>query len=400
MANHGDWTADFEALARQYWTGWNEMMRQAGASGAMPGARAPGFGMPGFGGPALGLPQGMGGMGGWQDMLAQWTRAAMAMGAAQPQAGFGGTMHDTLGRFQAQAGDWYGRMQALAAQVAGQGLGAAEIASKWKELLEQNGENAWLEMFRAMQSPQAHGFEQWYEAVQPMLQGWRNEARSWLGMPAFGVAREHQERLQALMKAQLDYQESLAAHNEVLLRSAQEAHENFERKLSAHEAPGLEITSARALFDLWIDAAEEAFAAMALSGDYREVYGRMVNAQMKLRQDVQREIEQATGLVGMPTRTEMEAAHQKIAQLERLVRRLQRQGDAATDEPVAARRAPARKAPARAAAKTAAATPARKPAKKAVATKKVAKRPAKRKATQPTRATPAKAARKTVKRSR
>ena len=29
MANQANWNGDFDALARQYWAGWNEMMRQA-----------------------------------------------------------------------------------------------------------------------------------------------------------------------------------------------------------------------------------------------------------------------------------------------------------------------------------------------------------------------------------
>ena len=48
------------------------------------------------------------------------------------------------------------------------------------------------------------------------------------------------------------------------------------------------MTSARALFDLWIDAAEEAYAQVALSPEFREVYGAYVNAQMRLRNGMPR----------------------------------------------------------------------------------------------------------------
>ena len=412
MANQANWNGDFDALARQYWAGWNEMMRQAAnvqgaqaspfASMGGMGGMGQGFAMPGFGAPGFGQaawPDAMPnmGMGGWQDALAQWGRFAQSMGA-QPQPDLNATLNDTLGRFQQQAGDWYGRMQQHAGEFTGQAVGAAEIAERWKQLLEQNGEGAWLEMFRSMQSPQMHGFDQWYESVQPMLAGWRNEARGWLGMPTFGVAREHQERLQKMMQAQLDYQDTVAAHNAMLSKSAQRAYENFEKKLAEHESPGLEITSARALFDLWIDAAEDAFADMALSSDYREAYGAMVNAQMRLRQDVQKEIEHATGQLGMPTRTEIEAAHRKIAELERIVRRMMR-GDVAPTPRASGDQAPRRPASPKSAAK-----PASKPARKAAAKKAADKKaPARKPASKKTAAKkPAarKAARKTVKRSR
>lgn len=404
MANQADWNSDFDALARQYWAGWNEMMRQAAnvqGAQASPfagmGGMGQGFAMPGFGAPAFGQAPWPGvtshmGMGGWQDALAQWGRYAQSMGAQQAPD-LNATLNDTLGRFQQQAGDWYGRMQQLAGEFSGQAVGAAEIAERWKELLEQNGEGAWLQMFRGMQSPRMHGFDQWYEAVQPMLAGWRNEARGWLGMPTFGLAREHQERLQKMLQAQLDYQETVAAHNAMLSKSAQAAYRNFEKKLAEHESPGLEITSARALFDLWIDAAEDAFADMALSSDYRDIYGAMVNAQMRLRQDVQREIENATGQLGMPTRTEIEAAHRKIAELERIVRRMMR-GDAASPSRTANEEAPKRPAPRQRAAKPAS-KPARKPPAKKAASKKVAS-----KTTGAKKTAASKAARKTVKRSR
>ena len=297
----------------------------------------------------------------------------MSMAQPQPQMpGLDTALNDTLGRFQVQAGDWYGRMQQLAAQLAGQSISAAEIASKWKEMLEDSGEDAWLGMFRAMQSPKVHGFEQWYSAVQPLLENLNQEAKSWLGLPTMGLARGHQERLQKLAKAHLDYQDKVAAYNATLMQSAQKAYENFEKKLTEHEAPGFEITSARALFDVWIDAAEDAFAQMALSRDYREVYGQMVNAQMQLRQDMQKEVENATALLGIPTRTEVEAAHRKIAELERLVRHLMR-GEAAKNAvetpPASAppKRTAAKKAVhvAKVVAKTAAVKPVSKPAKSA-----------------------------------
>src|SRR3546814_19084765 len=55
---------------------------------------------------------------------------------------------------------------------------------------------------------------------------------------------------------------------------------------------------------------------------FREVYGKLVDAQMRLRGGVQREVEQASALFGMPTRTELDGAHRKNMELERQVRRL------------------------------------------------------------------------------
>ncbi|MGE8234146.1 MAG: poly(R)-hydroxyalkanoic acid synthase subunit PhaE, partial [Stenotrophomonas sp.] len=70
------------------------------------------------------------------------------------------------------------------------------------------------------------------------------------------------------------------------------------------------------------DAAEEAYAKVALSEDFQHIYGELANAQMRLRAASQSELERACDAMGVPTRTEMDAAHRRIAELERQVRRL------------------------------------------------------------------------------
>lgn len=327
---------DFEALARQYWNAWGEAMRRG-----LPGAHADAAGMPG-----------------WQDAVDWWSQLAHG-GRAEANA--------AVERFNAQARSWFGQMQQLAAQFAGQPAGAADIAAEWKRALGAIGDNPFPELFRTMRGRGAQGLEQWIEDATPYLEAMRREAGTWLGMPAFGLGREHQERRQQLLQAQLDYQQRNAAYNALMFKALQRAFEVFESKLAEHEEPGRQLGSARALFDLWIDAAEEAYAGIALSPEFREVYGALANAQMRLRQGVQREVEQAGALLGMPTRSEVDAAHRKIAELERALRRLR---TAATDpeSPAAAEAAGSGRRAARPASGSggkAAAAPAAKPAARA-----------------------------------
>ena len=283
--------ADFEALARQYWNAWGETMRGAASPEALQaGTQA------------------------WHDGIDWWTRLVH---------GNRGEANAAVERFNTMAHDWYGKMQQVAAQFAGQDAGAAEIARAWKQALGAAGENPFPEMFRAMRGQGQQGLDQWIEDASPFLEAFKREGLSWLGMPAFGFAREHQERWQALAAAQLEYQDRTAAYNALMLKAAQRAYEVFEDKLAARaKQPDAKLKSARALFDLWIDAAEEAYAEIALSPEFREVYGALVDAQMRVRAGVQQQVEQAAAQLGMPTRTEVDAAHRKIAELERQVRRL------------------------------------------------------------------------------
>ena len=300
--------SDFESLARQYWNAWGETMRQGGAAATPAGTP------------------------GWEDAVDWWSKLARGDGADANAA---------VDRFNAQARDWYGQMQQVAAKFAGQQATAADITAEWKRALGAIGENPFPEMFKAMQGPGAQGFDQWTESAKPFIDAWRREGKSILGMPAFGSGREQQERLQQLMQAQLDFQQREGAYNALMMKALQRAYGVFQDKLAEREEPGRQLTSARALFDLWIDAAEEAYAQVALSPEFREVYGAYVNAQMRLRNGMQGEIEQACAAMGMPTRTEVDAAHRKIAELERVLRRMRDAGESAgnASEPQASVRA-------------------------------------------------------------
>lgn len=294
--------ADFGTLARQYWEAWGEALR--GSAAEQPGDAARMAAQA------------------WQDMLGWWTRQAPGNPSSD----------DVLMRFNRLAGEWYARMQQLAAQFAGREAGAAEVARAWKEVLGGAGGNVFAGLLGGMDGRGLQGFGRWYEEAKPWLQSWLDEGRAWLRMPAFGFTREHQERLQALAAANLECQEATAAFDALLAKASEDAFAAFERLLEARGEQGRPVTSARELFDLWVDAAEEAYAAIALSKEFRTAYGRYVDAMMRLRAGVQKEVELACATLGMPTRTEMDAAHRKIAGLERALRRMR--GAPGDDDPV------------------------------------------------------------------
>jgi class III poly(R)-hydroxyalkanoic acid synthase PhaE subunit len=324
MANSG--LGDFEQLARQYWGAWGDAMRghAAPAQPSVPG---------------------------WNDALNWWSQLAKGAGTGSANGA-----DEAVNRFNSQAQHWFGQMQQLAAQFAGQNASATDVSAAWQRMLGANGVNPFTDVFKSMQGPGQHGIEQWMEQMAPLLQSMQRDGRSWLGLPAFGFAREHQERWQQLAQAQLDYQEKNNAYNALMAEATQQAFRRFEDKLAERSEPGRQIGSARALFDLWIDAAEDAYAEVALSPRFREAYGDMVNAQMRVRAGLQREVEQYCNQLGVPTRTEVDAAHRKIVQMERELRRLR---DALQERASAAPAAEA-KPGAKAAKKTAAARPAAK----------------------------------------
>jgi class III poly(R)-hydroxyalkanoic acid synthase PhaE subunit len=293
MANFAPpWPGDFESLAKQYWNFWGDALRQGAMGDAPPSASAPR----------------------WQQAVDWWSQL-LPGGSAQ--------VNDTVERFNRQARDWFGQMQQVAAQFAGRDHSPADITQAWRQVLgAHGGANPFADIFRAMQGQGQHGVEGWVEQAKPYLDAMQHEGARWLHLPAFGPAREHQERWQKLAQAQQECQHRQNEYNALMMKAAQRAFDIFEEQLGARAEPGRQLGSARALFDLWIDAAEQAYAEAALSPEFRKVYGALTNAQMRLRRSVQQEVEQVCSLFGMPTRTEVDSAYRKIAELERALRRV------------------------------------------------------------------------------
>lgn len=207
---------------------------------------------------------------------------------------------------------------------------AAEIARRWRELVAGG---TITDPLAGVPGPGAGGGERWFASLQ---QRFGRELRAGLDLPAFGPAREQQEHWQALLKAQLDAQEAQAAYQRLLAQALERAFVLFENKLAEHEAPGRQLTSVRAVYDLWIDAAEEAYAEVALREDFAKVYGNMVNSQSRLRIASAVEVEAWCKAMGLPTRSEVTASHRKVHALEREVRALKAQLAASSQPSVSA----------------------------------------------------------------
>jgi len=152
--------------------------------------------------------------------------------------------------------------------------------------------------------------------------GFAAEMRGALGSAPLGLMREHQQRWQAFAQAQIDLQTVMERYNTLMQKVQREGMARFEAKLRAHSEPGKQLASARALFDLWIDASEEAFAQIALGPEYRHVYGELVNAQMRVRQCGMAIVEEQLKSLGLPSRTELDSNHKRTHELSREVRAL------------------------------------------------------------------------------
>jgi class III poly(R)-hydroxyalkanoic acid synthase PhaE subunit len=287
-----DWMKDWQAMQKQYWTAWTDATRAVKPE--TPDPATP-----------------------WHEGFEQWARLF----------GDSGKHNETLDRLLSSAKNYSALMQSMVSAAAGKPLGDGG-AQMWTDALRQGfnmfgGGDALLQnnplaqMFKGIRGPGVQGFDQLAQTFMPFLEQAKQESMAWLHAPAFGYMREHQEHFQKMAAAFVEYQNATAQYNELILKASQRGFELFQDKLAAREEPGRQIDSPRALYDLWVDAAEEAYQQIALSEEFRKVYGDVVNAQMRVRSQIQQEVERVGVDLGMPTRTELNSVHKRLHELRR-----------------------------------------------------------------------------------
>lgn len=281
---------DWQAMSRRYWDAWNDATRKAfeTSSQTMKADATP-----------------------WHEGLEQWSRMFTQQGSQS----------ETMERLLAGAKSYFALLQSLAAKSA-EGNGALD-ARAWTDTLRESFnfpgadaslfDNPLARALREIAGKGVNGFEELGKGIEP----WLREMQALMGLPAFGYLREHQEHYQKFAQAMLDQQQQTNRYTALLARASARAFELFEDKLAARAEPGRQIESVRALYDLWVDAAEDAYAEIALSDEFREVYGALVNAQMRVRKHVQEEVERVATDLGMPTRSEIDSMGKRLHEVRR-----------------------------------------------------------------------------------
>jgi len=327
-----DWVKDWEALQHQYLAAWSDLMQKtAPAAPAPPPFSMPFGNIPGM--PGAGQSAGASATP-WHEGLEQWARLF----------GKPGGQSETVERM-VESGKAYVEMIKNMLGGAGASMGAANPGQPWIDAMRGGfggaapfsipgvdaANNPFLKAVHDIAGRGAQALGDLPAAFAPFLAQFRQENLSWLRMPAFGLAREHQEHYQRTALAFVDYQEALRNYNALLLKASQRGLELLEDKLAERSEPGRAIDSPRALYDLWVDAAEDAYAEIALSDEFAKAYGELANSQMRMRAQIQAEVERIGTDLGMPTRSELNSVHQRLHDLRREFRDVNGESSAIAD---------------------------------------------------------------------
>jgi polyhydroxyalkanoate synthase subunit PhaE len=261
---------DYQAFAQQSWDAWMRYLQQ------QPGTSVP-FGF----GPAPTPPA--------DDFLTRSLASLQAYGSWLQQAAGGG-----LGQF----GNWQ----------------QPTVVQPFLAAFNQ----PFAQTVAGLDSASAFGLDhQWRSWLQAMQRSGMGGLSMPSQMAAFGITREMQLDQQAMTAAINHYAQINARYQTLLQQVNAQGIERLQDMLKEHVEPGKQIESLKALYDLWVDAMEDAYSKMALSDEYRDVFGALVNAQMQVRKLQHQQTEQMCRELGIPTRSEVDGLGKRLQQLRR-----------------------------------------------------------------------------------
>jgi len=163
-----------------------------------------------------------------------------------------------------------------------------------------------------------------------------------LGMGA--ATTSEGQRAWELVAQLAQLQAQLAAHwHEIATAASQQ----FMARLGTVSAEAPTLERSLKLYELWVDCAEEAYAATVHRDDFARLQSQLANASAALLVEQRRHAETLARAFGLPTRTEVDALHAQLKELQRQLSGLATvgpvppaSGGEAANEPVGA--APAR----------------------------------------------------------
>ena len=273
----------------------------------------------------------------WAQSFDLWRKAS----GAQVQPDFQQAMDKCM-----DMGKGYFAMAEQVSKSMNAGAEPAEAINQWMDQLKQS-----LQQFGSMpgfDGSAVNGFmKQWFNptsswqqmtaGMMPMNQGaWQIPGMNMAGMntpsfnlgemidpfgtmleaPGVGYFREPQAKQQKGLQLALEYNQANQAFNQAFLQVATESIRDFQArimKMDAETAP----KSLRELYDLWVDTSEEHYAKFAMSEEYQELYGDMVNRLMIMKKHYSEIADDTLRAMNLPNTREVDTMQERLQQLRR-----------------------------------------------------------------------------------
>ncbi len=137
-----------------------------------------------------------------------------------------------------------------------------------------------------------------------------------LSSPGIGYFREPQEKQQKGIQLAMEYHEANQAFNQAFLRVSTESIQGFQARLLKLE-PTAVPKSLRELYDLWVEISEEHYAEFAMSEEYQDLYGDMVNRLMIMKKHYSEITDDTLRSMNLPNTREVDTMQERLQQVRR-----------------------------------------------------------------------------------
>jgi class III poly(R)-hydroxyalkanoic acid synthase PhaE subunit len=273
----------------------------------------------------------------WAQSFDLWRKAS----GAQVQPDFQQAMNKCM-----DMGKGYFAMAEQITKNMGAGAAPAEAINQWMDQLKQS-----LQQSGGMPGFNGGGandfMKQWFNptsswqqmaaGMMPMNQGaWQIPGMNMAGMntpsfnlgemidplgtmleaPGVGYFREPQAKQQKGLQLALEYNQANQAFNQAFLKVATESIQGFQArilKIDADTTP----KSLRELYDLWVEISEEHYAEFAMSEEYQELYGDMVNRLMIMKKHYSEIADDTLRAMNLPNTREVDTMQERLQQVRR-----------------------------------------------------------------------------------
>ena len=165
------------------------------------------------------------------------------------------------------------------------------------------------------------------QGMEDMINPVYDEMNKLLGTPGVGPDRETHEKHRNYTRLWMDYQRANQEYNTAHHRVGKETIERLMQQMIDLSETGGSLNSMREVYDLWIDCAEEAYADFAYSDEYQDVYGRMINSLMALKQESRSMIDETASSLGLPSSKGFDTVLRRMQEMRREIRKLQHAGN-------------------------------------------------------------------------
>lgn len=142
-------------------------------------------------------------------------------------------------------------------------------------------------------------------------------ADKYSSIPGVGSNRESLEQIQEGVRLMGEYQQVSHEFNVLMNKVGIEALEVMRLMIIEMSERDEEINSLRQLYNLWVDCNEKAYAEYVYTDEYSEVYGRLSNALMAVKQHYGKVIDQMLSRLNLPTKKGVNTLLKRVQEMKR-----------------------------------------------------------------------------------